>query len=135
MTFERVPSGKAGPALGSWFGGVLVAGGVLATLWFRLGLPIPICLFREWTGIPCPTCGATRMVAALLAGDPLGAAAQNPLLFLALCGIALWSLASTARLAFDLPVWRIALSPRERLGLRLTACAVLAVSWAYLIWR
>jgi hypothetical protein len=128
MRLERAADG---PALGAWFGGVLVVGAGLAAFWLHLGLPTPVCLFREWTGIPCPTCGATRMVAALLSGDVVVAAAWNPMLFLALVAVAGWAVASSVRLAFGLPAWRVALARRERVGLRLMACGAVAVSWAY----
>jgi hypothetical protein len=135
MRLERIAGERAGPALGAWFGGALVVGGALAALWLHLGLPTPICLFKHWTGIPCPTCGATRMVAALLSGDALGAAGWNPLLFFALGAVVVWAVGSAVRLVFGLPVWRFALAPRERLRLRLLACTVLVACWAYLVWN
>ncbi|HNW94116.1 MAG TPA: DUF2752 domain-containing protein [bacterium] len=36
------------------------------------------CLFRHYTGIPCPSCGATRACLCLLRGDVAGALAFNP---------------------------------------------------------
>lgn len=38
-----------------------------------------VCLFKNTTGIPCPACGSTRSVLALLAGDVSTAASTNPL--------------------------------------------------------
>ena len=129
----RLERAEAGPALGVWFGGVLIAGAALAALWMHLGLPTPVCLFKEWTGIPCPTCGATRMIAALFSGNIWGAALLNPMLFVALAGLAVWAVASTVRLAFGLPVWWVALAEREKLGLRILACCLLAANWVYLM--
>ena len=43
-----------------------------------------LCPFRLMTGVDCPGCGLTRALTALLHGDPDGAAAQHPLVFLAL---------------------------------------------------
>lgn len=57
-------------------GALLCAGGVL--LW-RAGLGIP-CLFHLVTGLDCPGCGVTRMLAALAAGDLAGAWRSNPCL-------------------------------------------------------
>lgn len=39
------------------------------------------CLFRNITRLPCPACGTTRSVTALLAGDFAGALRFNPLGF------------------------------------------------------
>lgn len=38
-----------------------------------------VCLFHLVTGIPCPSCGSTRSVAALMHGELLKALAINPL--------------------------------------------------------
>jgi hypothetical protein len=135
MRFERQPHEQTGPAFGALFGGVLLLGAALAAVWMRLGLPRPVCYLRDWTGIPCPTCGSTRLIEALLSGDIAGALAWNPLVFAGLIGIALWAVLSTARLVFGLPAWRLVLSPWERNGVRLLAVLAVAAGWAYLVWR
>ena len=84
MKLERRATGEAAPALGVWTGSVLLLGVAGSALWLRLGLPLPGCGFREWTGLPCATCGTTRMVRALLSGDLLEAMAWNPLAFVVL---------------------------------------------------
>jgi Fe2+ transport system protein B len=38
-----------------------------------------VCLFKYVTNIPCPSCGATRAVVALLAGNFLTALTINPM--------------------------------------------------------
>jgi hypothetical protein len=121
--------------LGALFGGVLLACAAMATVWLRLGLPRPVCHFREWTGVACPTCGSSRMVEALLSGDILGALAWNPLVFLGLAAVAVWARLSTARAVLGLPAPHFVPGPRVRLLLRLFAVAVLALGWAYLVWR
>ncbi len=135
MRLSRQQSGRPAPYLGAYVGGALALGGLLASLWIRLGFPRPACLFREWTGLPCPTCGATRMIEALLSGDILAAAAWNPLIFVGLAALALWATASTARLFFGLPAWSVAMGRREKLALRLCAAGALLLSWLYLIGR
>ena len=121
--------------LGALFGGVLAVCAAAAAVWLRLGFPQPLCRFREWTGLPCPTCGSTRMVETLLSGDVVGAFLWNPLVFVALTGMAIWALVSTARVALGRRAVRVVTVPWERAGLRLLAVALLAAGWAWLIWR
>lgn len=135
MRFERCARNSSTPALGAMVGGVLLLGAVTATVWLRLGLPRPVCSLREWTGLPCATCGSTRMVEALLSGDVVGAVAWNPLVFSVLTAIAIWSAGSAAGAALGLPAWRVVLVRRERLGFALLAAAALLGGWGYLLWR
>jgi len=39
----------------------------------------PVCLLKKATGIPCPSCGATRSMIALIHGDFLKAILWNPM--------------------------------------------------------
>jgi Protein of unknown function (DUF2752) len=41
-----------------------------------------VCLFKRITSIPCPSCGSTRSVLALLKGDVIGALLWNPFGFI-----------------------------------------------------
>lgn len=54
--------------------GGLLLGAVNTLSGGRLGVP---CLLHATTGLDCPLCGATRMVAALLHGDLTGALLYN----------------------------------------------------------
>jgi len=40
-----------------------------------------LCLFKHFTGCPCPTCGFTRGTLSFLQGHPVQAWLYNPLLF------------------------------------------------------
>lgn len=60
---------------------LLVAGGAL--LEHRWGLNLETCLVQRTTGYPCPTCGSTRSVLALLRGDLPGSLRASPLLWVA----------------------------------------------------
>lgn len=133
VRFARETRKPSVPGLGMIFGGVLLLGGALAALWLSLELPSPACLFQKWSGLPCPTCGSSRMVEALLVGDIGRAASLNPLVFLVLVLVSGWAVLSTAQIMFRVPPRRIILEPWERNGLRILACAALVAGWGYLI--
>ena len=125
----------SGPPLGALFGVVMAFGAVAGAVWLKLGMPVPACRLRELTGVPCPTCGSTRLAEELLRGHVLDAFAANPLVFLALAGLAVWAIASTVTRLLRLPTVRVRLDKRERLVLSLAAVASLAASWVYVILR
>ena len=82
LTPPPVSAPASGP-VGDWqpWRGVLaiVCLTVAARLALHWELPLPGCLMREFTGVPCPFCGATRSCAALAGLDVSGALAWNPL--------------------------------------------------------
>lgn len=54
-----------------------------------------VCVFKNVTGVPCPSCGSTRSAVLILNGDLTGGAMTNPLGFiviLALAVVPLWLL-------------------------------------------
>lgn len=53
-------------------------------------IPLPVCLLRKLTGIPCPFCGSTRAAMAVARFDLPGAVALNPLAVLLGLGVGLW---------------------------------------------
>lgn len=135
MKLEPVPPDRSSTPLGAIFGGVLALSALMTAVWLWSGLPLPVCHFRQWTGLPCLTCGSTRLAESLLAGHPVEAFLFNPLVFVGLSLVAVWAVLSATRVAFGLSTWRLVLGPRERLGARILASAALVVGWAYLIWR
>jgi hypothetical protein len=54
-------------------------------------IPLPRCLLLQFTGIPCPTCGSTRSLAAWTQLDLASAFLFNPLFFAACTVLLLWS--------------------------------------------
>lgn len=52
--------------------------------------PIPQCWLRKLTGVPCPSCGCTRSLAAWTSLDFEQALRFNPLFFLLCLGLLLW---------------------------------------------
>jgi hypothetical protein len=63
-------------------------------------LPVNTCIFKQATGLPCPSCGSSRSVQALLHGHWLQIFSYNPLgiitFFMVLVG-AIWSVADVFR--------------------------------------
>ena len=68
--------------------------------WIGLQFLIPgegftVCLFRNVTGLPCPSCGVTRSLLLIIGGDLQQALLVNPLgpvAAIALAGVPLWIL-------------------------------------------
>jgi hypothetical protein len=70
--------------------GGLVGATALVHLATRWQLPLPPCWLRKLTGIPCPSCGCTRSLAAWANGDVEQALRFNPLFFALCVGLVLW---------------------------------------------
>ena len=132
MRWVRTDPGRRILPLGLILGITLAVGAALNSAWKLIGFA-PVCRVRQWTGVPCPTCGGTRMVEALLAGDPLRALAWNPLLFVVLAGVGAWATASALRFAFSWPVWRPELEPVERRIGWVTGLSIVTAGWLYLV--
>ena len=108
-------------------GAYLAAVGACALLAGSVGPTL--CMLRRVTGYPCPTCGSTRMVLAVLDLRITDAFLHNPLMFL-LCivGIALLTIRfATARRI----VW-ITSAASRRVFIAVMLLAFLA-NWAYLL--
>jgi hypothetical protein len=95
-------------------------------------LPFLFCAFHAVTGLPCLTCGATRAMADLVAGDLRGAVAMNPLATVAAIGMVPWGLADLALLARGRAV-TIEVAPAGARAVRIAALTLVAVNWAYLV--
>ena len=89
-----------------------------------------ICTLRRFTGIPCPTCGATRAVDAAFSGDLLAAFAFNPLVMLVLLiGIPIVVIRFVAKRRVVLGLTR-----RERIIAWVTGLSLVALNWSYVIY-
>ena len=115
---------------------VSLGAGVVTWFWLASGLPLPQCTWRALTGFACPSCGATRCVRWLCAGDFLAALLINPLIFLSLIGIAFYDVYVAIILIFRLRRLRFDhLSSRTVNLIRLSAGAALLLNWGWLIVR
>ena len=112
----------AGPAVALvlWLTGV-----ALFELLKPAGSDATLCLLRNVTGVPCPTCGSTRAVLALADGRVLDAVLFNPLLAVATVVAILW-MGVRRRVELDL-------TPARRRGLWTVVIALVALNWIYVI--
>lgn len=77
---EPAGAGSSFPtAVAFWVGGIVLA--VVTAVWLSALGPgeTTICLVRNWTGVPCPGCGVTRAIEAMLRGSYAEAFILHPL--------------------------------------------------------
>ena len=106
----------------------------LAAFWFAARLPTPQCAFHSLTGLPCPTCGATRAAYQFLHGHFAASFFFNPLAFLAYCTVIAFDLYAVMVLMARAPRFRLKnFSGAQKLFLRSLAIALLLGNWFYLL--
>jgi len=132
MKVALVPTTRRVP--GPWWAWAVVAlwaAVVSAGAWapWLAGRGVELCMFKRLTGLPCPTCGATRGCLRLLAGDLAGGWLCNPLLF-SVAGIAAAALICKVTLGRKL---RVQLSRMEKLALGCLGVGLVLGNWAYVI--
>jgi hypothetical protein len=108
-----------------------------AALWLALGLPWPVCVFHQLTGLPCLTCGMTRCGIEFFRGHFLAALKWNPLVFALLWGVIAFDLYALTSIALRRPRLRILFRQAEKKYARGVLVAALALNWFYLVshWR
>ena len=119
------------------FGAMAILCAVASAILVRIPeamLPAPLrCPFLALTGLPCPTCGGTRALAALATGNLSGAFLLNPLLTTAALGISAAAAGSLGRRLTRSPALRCSLSRREEIALRGAVAAAVSLNWIYLM--
>jgi hypothetical protein len=107
---------------------------VLGALWIASqGAPPMLCPLKTITGLPCPTCGSTRALAALLAGEFGVALRWNPAV-VAAAALAAGYIAYAAGVVLGLvPRLRVVVAASEARWLRGAAWAAAATLWLFLI--
>ncbi|MEA3409417.1 MAG: DUF2752 domain-containing protein, partial [Candidatus Eisenbacteria bacterium] len=78
LTFVRGQSAFAIPRAALLSGVLLFALGIVAAALPGIENGPVVCPFRAVTGLPCPTCGLTRVAHSLMRGDVGRALAINP---------------------------------------------------------
>lgn len=110
----------------------------LAAAWLAIGLPWPVCVFHELTGLPCMTCGMTRCAIQFFHGHFAAALKWNPLIFTLFCGVIAFDLYAFATLATRAPRLRLCFfTERAKTLVRVSVILAFALNWAYLLlhWR
>jgi len=107
----------------------LVLGVVIVLLSNHFERPIQLCLFKRFSGVPCPTCGLTRGGVCLLKGHFIKAWFYNPLLFSIM---AVLLAVVFLRVLFGRAV-QIQLTRKERIAALVLAIVLLSINWVYVI--
>ena len=98
----------------------------------RWNIPLPSCLFRQLTGLPCLSCGSTRSLTAWSQLDLPAAFRFNPLFFLLCAGLltwlALWITERLTRRPLLAPAW----ARFRRWPLWRILIALILANWLYL---
>jgi len=128
----RVWARPGAPPTGLVFGAIGAAAGVAISVLHLDRLPLTLCLFKGLTGLPCPTCGATRAFGRLFAFDLAGAFVMNPLAAAGALLVFGWAMADLVLLPRRRAL-ALELHPRLALVLRVSAVALLLLNWAFLL--
>lgn len=116
------------------WGSVLAASLAGAFSWLRAIGPVPLmCPFHWATGLPCLTCGSTRALAALAAGDLLTSLRFHPAVLPGFVAALLYLSYAWAVVALRLPRVRVTLAPRDLRAARWGLAAAAAALWSFLI--
>ena len=93
---------------------------------------VPPCLFRLWTGIPCPACGGTHCGLHLAQLNIYQAFLANPFIFLLLMLLFLWGMNTLAGIVIK-KNFRFFLTKIERKYLYSAILLAIPLNWAFLI--
>ncbi len=94
---------------------------------------IPICRFHATTGLPCPTCGATRSAQLLSTGNIIQAWLMQPLLITTTILAIIYSLYSFIVVLGKLPRIRLVnITAKNRNYILITSAIIIIVNWIYL---
>lgn len=131
-TLRRLHAGEIDHEL-LWAGVAAGAGVVGIAMLLAGAMPVLGCPFKTLTGLPCVTCGATRMAVAFLHGQLAAGVRFNPMLGVAvLASLPLTGYAWAAVLLRTRRL-RVTVSPTGATLVRAAAWLALAANWAFLI--
>ena len=111
---------------------VLAGGAVGARVALHFGIPLPGCLLRETTGVPCPFCGSTRAFGAMASLDFVQAFRWNPLVSAGACVMFVLLLVALARRRSTAGLPERVGGAFASAGRRWLLAAALGLNWFYL---
>lgn len=132
MRLVFVERSKGGIEYGIIYGVIAILG-LAAARFLPVSQIFPPCVFLGLTGIPCPTCGATRSLIHLSHFDITAGLSMNPLVAMAIMAAIVWFLYAVAAIVLSLPGLRLILTQREKDAARIFFLALAAANWGYLV--
>ncbi|MHB8843449.1 MAG: DUF2752 domain-containing protein [Nitrospirota bacterium] len=93
----------------------------------------PSCVFKTFTGFPCPTCGTTRSLVRLANGDLTGSLLMNPAVALGMIAAILWLLSNTIIVLLDTSRFTLSFTRSESNMVRVAALTLLLLNWWHLV--
>ena len=118
--------------LGLIFGALTILGLISVRIASPYLTHLPGCTFHNITGIPCPSCGATRSAVLLANGNFFNALKMNPLFLFFYIGLLAWGSFSLLMFCMGKKI-SVKLSYLEARIIRWGAVAVILLNWTYLI--
>ncbi len=134
MKIAYTPTTRAQLTIGLIYAGIGVLGFGLAHIGEPLLRFIPRCLFRLWSGLPCPTCGATRTGIELSHFHIAEAFLENPLFFLLFTALFFWGMNTVIGVVTGKNI-KIDLTKREKKLVRILLLSAILLNWLYLVLR
>lgn len=128
----RLRATAGGLPVGALLAGVTMTGALAVSLLRLDHLPITVCTFKRLTGLPCPSCGSTRALAALARLDLGAAFALNPGATLAALLLLAWAVADLVLLVRRRAL-TVDVSPGLASVFRVSLVVAVLANWAYLL--
>ena len=128
----RLAGRKGAFPLGAVLGAIGVGAALVVGLLHLDRIPFTLCVFKALTGVPCLTCGTTRVLGLLFDMRLPEALRTNPLAALGAGALALWALADLALLGRGRAL-AVEVSPDVARWLRVAVLALLIGNWLYLV--
>lgn len=113
--------------------GVIVLSALLSARLLPLRSVLPACPFKALTGLPCPTCGATRSLLFFGEGKFIPALLMNPLIAVVLLAAVGFFFYSLTALLLRLPRVTVQMSEPEKQRTRSILILVFLSNWIYLL--